>query len=106
MGDNEDDKVEFEPVAGKASQDALADLHGNVAAFLNAIVLTGKASPAFIGAAITFLKNNSITADPATNAALANLSATLAARKNKGMTRKQVGEAEEAFASIMGGFPQ
>ena len=106
MDENEDDKVEFEPVSGKATQNALADLHGNIAAFLNAVILSGKASPAFVGAAITFLKNNTITADPATNAALANLSQSLEARKTKGLSRKQVNEAIEGFTEIMGGFPQ
>jgi hypothetical protein len=93
-------------VKGRANTDSLGDLHGAVSEFLTLVITSGKASPAFIGAAITFLKNNNITADPARNAKLAELSNSLAERKRKGMTRAQVQEASEAFEGIMGGFPQ
>ena len=93
-------------VKGRANTDKLGDLHGAVSEFLILVIQSGKASPAFIGAAITFLKNNNITADPARNAKLAELSNSLAERKRKGMTKAQITEASDAFESIMGGFPQ
>lgn len=67
----------------RATEDKLGILHGIVAEYLTLKLASGKATAAEVGAAITYLKNNSITADPATNAALANLKGTLANRKRK-----------------------
>lgn len=94
--------------SAKADSDKLGVLHGLVAEYLAAVIRTGSATPALIGAAITFLKNNAITADPATNAKLAALSETLKARKGKGLTKTQMADAESTFQSMMGGqgFPQ
>jgi hypothetical protein len=80
----------------KASADALAELHGAIAETLKKAInapLFDKdgnkienteglgASAAVLGAAITFLKNNDITADPAKNAALDELKADLEKRR-------------------------
>lgn len=92
---------------GKANSDSLGELHGLVAAYLAAVIKTGCATPALIGAAITFLKNNSITADPATNAKLNELSQTLKERKGKKLTPAQLADAEQTFSQMTGfGFPQ
>jgi len=91
--------------AARATEDALGTLHGVVAEYLTLKLMTGKATAAEVGAAITFLKNNSITASPSTNAALASLSQTLQERRNRkgGLTKQAAAEAEQAFASLMSG---
>lgn len=88
----------------KATSDALGVLHGIVAEYLTLKLATGKATAAEVGAAITFLKNNSITASPATNAALGDLSRALQEKRSKGggLTRQAAKEAEEAFTGFMG----
>ena len=65
-----------------------------------------KPSPALLSAAIAFLKNNNITADPATNAALAGLAETLQKRRTKagGLTRAAMEEASGHFDAILGGM--
>lgn len=111
----DDDDEGVGPIAipeGKAPEAALASLHGIVSEYLTLKLATGKATAAEVGAAITFLKNNSITADPSTNEALQNLGRTLANRKRRGGLTKQEGEeATSAFDAVMGsmmpgGFPQ
>lgn len=89
----------------KASEDALGILHGVVSEYLTLKLLSGKATAAEVGAAITFLKNNNITASPSANAALQRLSQTLQERRNKkgGLTPAAESEANEAFANLMGG---
>jgi len=89
---------------GKANEDKLATLHGVVAEYLTLCIMSGKAAPAIVGAAITFLKNNQITADPATNAAIAGLTQTLRERRNRkgGLTKEAAAEAERQFADLMG----
>lgn len=70
----------------KASEGVLGELHAAVAAALVNVIEAEDANgipictAAHLGAAITFLKNNNITADPDTNAGLAALRETL---KNK-----------------------
>lgn len=89
----------------KASEDALGILHGVVSEYLTLKLLSGKATAAEVGAAITFLKNNNITASPSQNAALARLSQTLQERRDRkgGLTKQAEAEANEAFSTIMGG---
>lgn len=91
-------------VSGRASEDKLGDLHGVVAEYLTLAIRSGNASPAIIGAAITYLKNNSITASPSQNAALSKLSQTLQERRNKKglLTRQAAQDAESAFSDLMG----
>ena len=68
-----------------ATDKDLGELHKQVAITLTEVVKMtadedgAKAPPpaAYLGAAIAFLKNNNITADPTTNAALADLSDAL-----------------------------
>jgi len=88
----------------KASEDALGILHGVVSEYLTLKLLSGKATAAEVGAAITFLKNNNITASPSQNEALKRLSQTLQERRNRkgGLTKAAETEANDAFASLMG----
>jgi len=58
---------------GKASEAALAALHGAIAHELTRRIAEGEASAADLGAAIKFLKDNSITASIEDNAALGEL---------------------------------
>jgi len=90
--------------AARATEDALGTLHGVVAEYLTLKLCTGKATAAEVGAAITFLKNNSITASPSTNAALSKLSQTLQERRTRkgGLTKQAAAEAEQAFSDLMG----
>lgn len=104
-GESEDDAIVMGPVEGKASESVLADLHGVVAEYLKLKLLSGKATAAEVGAAITFLKNNNITADPATNERLRGLSQTLQNRKKGGRLSPQAAaEAEDHFQALMGGM--
>ena len=100
----------------KASEDALGALHAAVADQLSTIIKDGvkavdkegevvtlAAGPAYFGAAIAFLKNNNITADPSVDEGLQDLQRTLAARRR---SRKDslsgLDEAAAAFAAING----
>lgn len=107
---NDDEDSGVGPIAtpeGRASEDKLGVLHGIVAEYLTLAIQTGSASPAIIGAAITYLKNNSITASASKNAALDKLSQTLQERRNKkgGLTPAAAREAESAFGALMGDMP-
>ena len=105
MEGNEEDGVGPIEVTDRATEDKLGTLHGIVAEYLSLKLATGKATAAEVGAAITFLKNNSITADPATNAALANLKGTLANRKRKGnLTPAEARASTEQFDTMLGGM--
>jgi hypothetical protein len=79
----------------KATEAALAELHGVVAEALTGALRPGvletetgtinvAPSAAHIMAAITFLKNNNITADASSNAALTELSDSLQKMRSKG----------------------
>ena len=105
-GSDEDEGLGPIEVKGKASEDKLADLHGVVAEYLTLAISSGKATPAVLGAAITFLKNNSITADPATNERINALRETLKAKRDRkgGLTTKVADEAESHFNALMGGM--
>lgn len=101
----EDDDVGIGPIeaSSRATEDKLGTLHGIVAEFLSLKLSTGKATAAEVGAAITFLKNNSITADPTTNAALNNLKGTLANRKKRGtLSPAEARQATAQFESMIG----
>ena len=102
----EDDAIVMTKPEGKAKEDALAVLHGVIAEYLTLKLMTGRATAAEVGAAITFLKNNSITADPATNAALADLRQKLKDRRDRkgGLNNKAMEEAEGHFSNLMGGL--
>lgn len=98
----------------KASEAALGDLHAAVAVALkNAIDATGDdgkpivASAAHLAAAITFLKNNSITADPATNGALDDLKKTLADKRQnaKGKLKANLAAADDLAQMLPGLVP-
>lgn len=91
--------------ATSATEGALASLHGVVAEFLTLKLSSGKATAAEVGAAITFLKNNNITASPSVNKALADLQGTLATRKRRGeLTPMEAKEATDHYDAIIGGM--
>ncbi len=94
-----------------ATDNALQELHATVARALSAAIqpveIPGKEgepsvtlppSAAHLAAAITFLKNNSITASPTTNAALSKLKDDLEARRKKKPAPQALAEAEELLA--------
>lgn len=100
----------------KATEAALAELHGAVAvALTGAVVGTPSegggvipASAAHIMAAITFLKNNNITADAQSNAAIQGLADALARRKTaKGrLSKTTLDEVAEQLDRDLGGMMQ
>lgn len=101
-----------------ASAKILGDLHKHVAqAFTEQVVgyteevergdklvtVTVRPSPALLGAAVAFLKNNNVTADPETNASLSKLKDTLAARRKGHVSPAVLDAAAESYAAHMGG---
>ncbi len=95
--------------SGTATEDAMGVLHGTVAIALTQAVSGEACTAAMLGAAITFLKNNNITASASKNAELDELNRSLAARRRKkAITPRQMEEASEQFSSLMGmsGLPQ
>lgn len=101
-----------------ASDKQLGDLHKQVAVALSEQVVGFKEpqedgsvkqvrpSPALLGAAIAFLKNNSITADVEDNAALRDLGAALKARSKKKLPQAMLDEAADSYSTSMGGTLQ
>lgn len=94
----------------KASEDALGELHGEVARTLTEIVRVRKdgdslivPGAAHIAAAIAFLKNNNITADASSNAELDELNRTLKERRARGKGRLNLTEAVETLERDLGG---
>lgn len=98
-----------------ASDKTLGNLHEQVAKALSEQVVgyeeqtdegtkTVRPSPALLGAAIAFLKNNNITADATDNAALRELSDALSARRKKKLPQAALDEAAERFAQVNGGM--
>lgn len=93
-----------------ASVDALGALHALVAASLKEDLeaaeqiedpgLRALARDKARAQAITFLKNNSITADPETNAGLSELRAKLQRKRDVG--KESLAQAAEAFAERVG----
>lgn len=89
-----------------ASDDALQGLHAAVATALTGAIAgatdeEGNSIPpsaAHLAAAITFLKNNNITADANTNKGLTELKDALAARRKKKPGHLALVEAEEDMA--------
>lgn len=60
-------------------------------------------SPALLGAAIAFLKNNNVTADADENTALKTLRDTLQAKRKKSASASALDEAAMAYATSVGG---
>ena len=85
-----------------ASDIQLGELHGLVARSLTARLEGGEFTAAELGAAISFLKNNGITADASDNAELKALGETLAARRKKKLPQAMLDEASAAFADVQG----
>lgn len=98
----------------KATEEDLASLHGEVARALTDAVqgtviedVKVPASAAHIMAAITFLKNNNITADAGANADLAALNKALAdKRKKKKLSLTDIQGAAELFERELGDHMQ
>lgn len=98
-----------------ASTKTLGDLHQLVAEALTEQVQgyeeadeEGKTrrvrpSPAVLGAAIAYLKNNNITADPEGNERLRALGDALKARREKRAPQAELDLAAEQFAASLGG---
>jgi hypothetical protein len=98
-----------------ASESTLGDLHEAVANALSEQVKgytelgdegqerVIRPSPALLGAAIAFLKNNNITADAEDNEALKNLTAKLKERRNKRTSQASLDAAADDFANRFGG---
>lgn len=98
-----------------ASEQKLGTLHELVAdAFIDQVTgftETGedgkervmRPSPALLGAATAFLKNNNITADATQNEALIGLSKALQARRRKQLPQQALDEAADTFARSVGG---
>lgn len=84
-----------------ASDKALGELHGLVARSLTSRLESGEFTAAELGAAISFLKNNNITADATDNVELRALSDQLAARRRKKVSQSTLDEAAEAFGASM-----
>lgn len=100
-----------------ASDKQLGSLHAKVAAALTEQVegytvveddveKLVRPSPALLGAAIAFLKNNNITADVEDNAALRDLGEALKARSKKKLPQALLDDAASAYAMSMGGMMQ
>lgn len=100
-----------------ASDKTLGELHKQVAAALTEQVAgytvveddvekLVRPSPALLGAAIAFLKNNNITADVEDNAALRDLGEALKARSKKRLPQAMLDDAADAYAHSMGGLMQ
>jgi hypothetical protein len=98
-----------------ATDNALQELHAQIARSLTeavkpidvvdeetGTVKTLPPSAAHLAAAITFLKNNNITASPTSNKALSDLSDALAARRKKKIAPAALQEAEEQLAFNLG----
>lgn len=97
-----------------ASDKTLGELHEQVAQALSEQVVgyteqtdegerIVRPSPALLGAAIAFLKNNNITADPTENEALRDLGDKLKARRNKRIPQANLDAAAEDYANRFGG---
>ena len=96
-----------------ASTKVLGDLHEAVASALSEQVKgytvveddqekVIKPSPALLGAAITFLKNNNITADASDNEALRNLNDALKARQKRKITPAAMDRIAADFSDSFG----
>lgn len=86
----------------KATEDELGHLHATVARGLRA-ALEGEPTAAVFGAAIAFLKNNNITADPTRNSDLLDLQDKLVQRrKEKKLSLTQLREAQDDFEKLVG----
>lgn len=79
-----------------ASEDALGLLHKKVATVLTDALDGDEVNGAILGAAITFLKNNSITADVTHNEGLAKLSDALNRKRQNSKDRLKEFQAAEA----------
>lgn len=81
-----------------ASEGALGELHATVAKVLTNAIQSEEVNAAMLGAAITFLKNNNITANAEHNAELGELARALADKRKAGKERlSDFRMAEEAF---------
>lgn len=88
----------------KATESALAELHGTLARKLTETLDSEELAPAaYFAVAVGFLKNNGITADPNQNAELAALGETL---KQKRKDRKALLADMHAAAEEYGGLIQ
>lgn len=97
-----------------ASETTLGKLHEQVATALSeqvagydeimedGTVKRVRPSPALLGAAIAYLKNNNITADPEQNEALRELSSKLADRRKRKIPQASLDAAAQEFSERFG----
>ncbi len=86
-----------------ATEDALGALHKKVADVLTEALDGENINGAVLGAAITFLKNNSITADVQHNEGLSKLSEALQRKRERSKDRlKEFQQAEAEFHRSVG----
>jgi hypothetical protein len=105
----------------KASEEALADLHGAVALGLTEVISKGQlvavkedgeelrasAPAAYFMAAITMLKNNSVTVDPSDNEALSELHSQLSKKRSdrkQALSKEGINAAAQILERDLGGF--
>lgn len=97
----------------KASEQALGELHGEVARTLTAIIRVDAGTPAadrilpgaaYIAVAVGFLKNNNITADAGKNAALSELQEQLRRRRTEQKGALTKGSIDKAAAILEAGL--
>lgn len=93
----------------KASEEELSTLHGQIARTLTQVIKVSdnpeaaQPSAAHIMAAITFCKNNNITADPASNTALKELTDQLANRRaSRKLTREDISKVADQLDRDLG----
>lgn len=88
---------------GAATEEVMGTLHGTVARVLTAAISSEDVNAALLGAAITFLKNNNITASPSNNKDLAALKTELGKkRQRKELTSRSLKEAADTFEQMQG----
>lgn len=106
----------------KATSEDLGVLHGATTKILTEVLTNGvkvmdkegevvslTPSAAYIMASATFLKNNNITADPATNKNLEDLRSALDRKRKEGkatLTRRSIDEVADMIAKDLPGYEQ
>lgn len=106
----------------KATEEDLGALHGVLARGLTEVLKEGvavvdkegdihktPASAAYFMAAITFVKNNNITADPSTNEALSDLKSMLDAKRKagkSGLTKRAIESVADMIERDLPGYEQ
>lgn len=102
----EDEGVGPITTTGKASAGAMADLHGVIAEYLTLRIRSGRPPDGLVNSAITFMKNNNITSDPATNEKLQGLAQSLKEKRSKKLTGRDMRELDSQVDSVFSNLMQ